>query len=188
MKGLKVVLLFQCVGLLNSGWSQSSFVFANSSNAPVFDASGQPLFGAEYSAMLYGGLAPDSLIHALSERAKPLDPAPFTRLRNGEAGYFDGGTAFFMEADSTPIWLRVRAWDNRLGSTYEDVVAQGIGGYGESSLLQLAGGCATCTPIGQPTSLLGLQSFSLSPVVPEPSSALLLLLGVPWLVWRCRRK
>lgn len=186
---IRTILLFLCFGLANSSWSQSTFVFGNPPSAPVFDAVGQRLFGTDYSALLYGGASPDSLVRPRNlERNELLAPAPFTRLLNGEAGYFFGGFAIFLEPDTIPMFVQVRAWDNRLGATYEDAVARGIGGYGESPLLQLRGGCGVCTPIGQASTLIGLQSFSLSPVVPEPSSAWLLLLGVPWLAWRCRRK
>ena len=80
-----------------------------------------------------------------------------------------------------PAWVQVRAWDARLGGSYEQVVALDIGGYGESNLFRLnSGGCLQC----EPSYLVGLQSFSL---VPEPSLVVLLLLGLPLLLLRKRR-
>jgi hypothetical protein len=72
-------------------------------------------------------------------------------------------------------WLQVRAWDARLGSTYDAVKALAIGGYGESNLFQKQGGNRFGLP-SQPEPLIGLQSFNL---VLEPSAFLLLLIGLP---------
>src|SRR2546428_7929186 len=73
--------------------AQSSFCFFNSGgiDAPVFDASGNRLFGSNYVAMLYGGSNPNSLVPAI-EAIPPLGqvitPTPFTQLYNGQPGYF----------------------------------------------------------------------------------------------------
>ena len=140
--------------------------------------------------MLYGGPTMDALHSALNEFGEPLAPVPFTHVVMGNPGYF--AYAYTAQIPNTPpctyAWLEVRAWDSRLGSSYEEVVARGIGGYGASPLFQAIGG-GFCTPDPwQPGLLTGLQSFSLLQVVPEPGTwLLLLLLGAPY-VWHVRRR
>ena len=185
-------LLWYSVALwivLNAGRSfgQGTFYFANYIsgglvNAPVFDSDGSRLSGANYVAMLYGGPTPDSLQPALDQVGLAFSPEPF---REGTfAGYF--ARTGYVQIPNVPSlfpWLQVRAWDSRLGSTYEAVKALGIGGYGESNLFQKQGG----NPFGLPSPpepLIGLQSFNL---VPEPSAVLLLLVGLPLLLLRKRR-
>jgi len=84
----------------------------------------------------------------------------------------------------------VRAWDAQLGTTYEAVAGLAIGGYGESPLFYAQGGVPLITPPSLPGALIGLQSFSLRPVVPEPSTwALLALCGTAlWWVVRGQRR
>jgi hypothetical protein len=134
-------------------------------------------------AVLFGGPTPDSL--AIAVTSAPMLPQPFTAVFNGQQGYFSKpGDVVIPTAQFA--WLQVRAWDARLGSTYDEVAALGQGGYGESPLFQALGGdiLATGRP---PQPLLGLQSFSLRPV-PEPSTWALSGIGVGFLLWRWRRK
>ena len=175
---------------IEPGYSQSTFGFFNyvpsvGLDAPVFDAAGNRLSGTNYLAMLYGGPSVDSLAPARLGNSV-MAPVSFTAMRNGQSGYFAGLGS--VEIDTVPcclfVSLQVRAWDARLGSSYETVAALGIGGYGESPLFQARGGDLVGGPPSQP--LLGLQSFSLLPVVPEPSSFLLLLLGLPLFLFRHR--
>ncbi len=73
-------------------------------------------------------------------------------------------------------WLQVRAWNTSLGSTYEQVAALGLGGYGESSLLYLQGGNPNAEPPIGPHLLIGLQPFSLRSI-PEPTVWQLCVIG-----------
>lgn len=84
-------------------------------------------------------------------------------------------------------WLQVRAWDARLGATYEDVEALDVGGYGESRLFYAQGGSQLGLPT-LPGPLIGLQSFSVRAVVPEPTTWALLALGGGCLWWAARRR
>jgi hypothetical protein len=171
--------------------AQSTFHFDNWNDvdAPVFDSAGNRLSGTDYVAMLYGGPTGDSLAPATIEYSSTqvMSPVPFTFPL---PGYFDrsGWVGIPTVPGGGTARLQVRAWDARLGASYEDVVALGLGGYGESGVFQGVGGDpnATGVPI-PPAPLYGLQSFSLRPVIPEPSAALLLLLGLPWLFFRPRR-
>ena len=150
-------------------------------NAPVFDAEGVPLAGENYRAELWGGSTPDALDPAQVLQGGARLFVPFTTR-----GYFSS-TEIFLSIPSSPpggfAWLQVRAWDVCLGSTYEEVVALSLGGYGESPIFFADGG----DPFNQfpePGRLIGLQSFSLRAIVPEPSPALLLLFALPFLLLR----
>jgi hypothetical protein len=157
-------------------------------DAPIFDATGAPLAGTNFMAILYGGRAIESLQVAWDYPAQyPMAPVHF--LDGAGAGYFFGGAVIIPQSPPGGFaWLQVRAWDARLGATYDEVAARGLGGYGESSLFYAEGGDPTAVPPDIPRPLIGLQSFSLRPV-PEPSVAALLALGglAAWMRRHCRR-
>jgi hypothetical protein len=161
--------------------AQSSFLFWNYKvgvlDAPVFDAEGHRLSGTNYAALLYGGPTPDALSPARDQfYFNALEPALFTYAIDGLGGYFRGGGASVLgEVPGGMAWLQVRAWDLRLGPTYEDAMALGYG-YGESPVFYARGGNPTLPQPTLPEPLIGLQSFSLRPV-PEPSVWVLLALG-----------
>ena len=173
----------------NCAFGQATFFFENyyppEVNAPVSDANGNRLFGEHYVAVLYGGPTPDSLVIA-NAGSGSMSPVPFTATFSGQAGYFRRAGRVFV--DNVPeagyAWLQVRAWDTRLGATYDDVMRLGVGGYGQSALFYTYGGEGIATGI-PPQPLRGLESFSL---VPEPSTWALLALGSGILFWKCRRR
>jgi hypothetical protein len=106
-------------------------------------------------------------------------------------GYFLSTTSYLSVLAVPPngfAWLQVRAWDARLGATYEEVAGLAVGGYGESPLFYAQGGNPLISPPGNPGPLIGLQSFSLRPIVPEPSTWALLALGAFPLGWRLFKK
>ena len=174
---LKMVLIVLIVSY--SCWSQGqgTFQFQNRNtaagiDAPVFDAQGVRLSGNDYLADLYGGSNSNSLSATTPQTVAPF----FTGI---VAGYFQNlQTALVPNVPgNTFVWLQVRAWDARLGATYEAVVALGQGGYGASPLFFALGGDPNGVPPTGPRPLIGLQSFSLLPVVPEPATWVLLALG-----------
>ena len=170
-------------------FSQATFIFGNyfpsrGLDAPVFDAAGNRLSGTDYVAVLYGGPTQSSLSPA---RLGPgvMPPVPFTYVPTGQSGYFR--EAGYVSVDGVPFgsygWLEVRAWDMRLGQTYDEVVALGLGGHGRSALFYAQGGDVTIPFPAQP--LIGLQSFSL---VPEPGAYVLFALGLGLLLRMCRQR
>jgi hypothetical protein len=147
-------------------------------NAPVYDAEGTPLAGANYLAELWGGVSTNSLAPLLDiNRGYSRLILPFN-----DRGHVNSASAWLSVLDVPPggwAWLQMRAWDARIGPTYEEVVALGWGGYGQSMPFYAQGGDPTVPPPVPPGDLIGLQSFSLLPVVPEPSTwALLACVGL----------
>ena len=188
MKTRLAVLFLSCLAW-NNIYGQSSFTLQNRQisvgiDAPVFDSRGVPLAGANYLAELYGGIKPDLLVPAMTFGEPPRVIVTF--LSGEFSGYFLGPSISIMSVPPNGwAWLQVRAWDARLGATYEEVATLSIGGYGESPLFYAQGG----DPFDQfpvPRPLIGLQSFSLRAVVPEPSTWALLALGGLALAWASR--
>jgi hypothetical protein len=177
---------------------QSSFWLNNHDtpvvNAPVFDSLGGLLEGPNYVAELWGGVTPGSLTPALAFFSHQRVFVPF--LSGSGAGIFrdlylgrgsaDHPTVLGVPPYTGTAWLEVRAWDVRLGATYEDVVVRGLGGYGESPLFAAHGSDPTALQ-SLPAPLIGLQSFSLH-AVPEPSTLALVACGGLAVWWAARRR
>ena len=181
---LTLVAVVTIIALMETAASgQGHFLFRNLDgggsvrvDAPVFNSVGLPLEGPQYLAELFGGAESNSLTPLVlidSGNARLIKPF-------GIRGYvipIDGG---LLAVPTIPprglAWLQLRAWDSRSGATYDEAVLSGMGGYGESPLFYAQSG----DPFDQfpePGRLIGLQSFSLLPVVPEPGTGVLVLLG-----------
>lgn len=151
-------------------------------DAPVYDWTGGLLSGSEWVAEVYGGATPDSLSPVVGRYGVGHVLVPFVR-----PGYFTGDYGIVLSVpDSGWAWLQVKVWDVALGSTYEEAVARGLGGYGQSTLFYAQGGGNVSLQLPQP--LLGLQSFSVLQPIPEPSTWALLALGGLGLWWTARRR
>lgn len=187
-----------CIGCIIR--AQATFELRNIGpevNAPIFDSSGIPLSGTGYRVELYGGPAPSSL-----EPAFILPPFGGNRsivsfMSGGNAGYFypeEPGRSVGIPGTLGGgfAYLQVRAWNAELGATYEEVFALGSGGYGGSNVFYAQGGDpAAGPPAVPPEPLIGLESFRLLPVIPEPNATWLLLVGISALFmakWRRSRR
>jgi hypothetical protein len=170
---------------------QASFACANHDldaephavvDAPVYDWAGNLLAGPQYRAELYGGASPDSLSPVVDYYDQTRAIVPFFR-----PGYFFSTRGTLSVLDVPPFgwaWLQVKVWDTRLGATYEDAAARGLGGYGQSELFRAQGGAPNLPVPTDPAPLIGLQSFYLLQGIPEPPTWGLLLLGGILLWWR----
>jgi hypothetical protein len=143
-------------------------------DAPVDDWSGNHLTGADWRFELYGGLSQDSLSPAIA-----LFGAHRVAATLFVPGYFRSSTTLIVPEvpEGGWAWLQVKAWDVRLGSTYEAAVDRGLGGVGQSQLFYAEGGFSTAPTPSLPMPLVGLHSFSVLQVIPEPSTLALLALG-----------
>jgi hypothetical protein len=189
MNRIARIFLVTCLAIsLNSlAFGQSQFALRNGYvvDAPVFDAMGNRLSGPTFLAELWGGANSNSLAPAVNfDQALVREIVPFGT--GALEGYVLGpGVVVTNVAPSGSAWLQLRAWDSRLGATYEQVAALAIGGYGESLLFYVQGS-NPYPPADPPAPLIGLQPFSLLPVIPEPNSSALLWLGLG-LLFRGRR-
>jgi hypothetical protein len=182
---------FACAAL-----GQSSFSLRNADagvNAPIFDSRSVPLAGTDYLVELWGGTTTDSLTPTLAYWSRQRVIIPF--LTGPEAGYFVDAYAGRGSTDDLCVfavppqgwaWLQVRAWAAHLGGTYEQASSLGRGGYGESPLFYAQGSAPGSTLGNPPASLIGLQSFSLLPEIPEPSSWAMFAIGGVVLWWKAK--
>lgn len=176
-----------CCSILGQGYFRfSNFEPLSGINAPVFDSQGNRLGGSGYFAELYVGQSVNSLEPVLSDSTATLSIQPF-RTSNG-AGYIVPDTVSAANvAGGTIVWVQMRAWDAQLGATYDQAQLLGLGGYGESNPFQVRAGLVTGAGT-EYAPLVGLQSFSLLPEVPEPNTVSLVLLSLSVLWFRCHRR
>ena len=153
-------------------------------DAPVFDAQGTPLSGGNYLAMLYVGADPGSLEPVTMFSNQMVAIEQFTIQ-----GYVLGGPVVANNVGGLElVWVQMRAWDAQFGATFDEAVAMGMGGYGQSMLFQTQSGYRDTSII--PFPLTGLESFSLLPIIPEPGVWSLVLVAIPvlWLASRHRKR
>jgi len=191
MKKLLTAAVLLAAGLV--AYSQGTIGTVNFNNrtasgvdAKIVDASGAGLSGTDWFAQLY--FAPGASAAESSLTAVALPPVDF---RTGlAAGYVRVGTAGARElagvtagGDAT---VQIRAWNAAAGATYEAASAAANGIFGKSNLINVKTGGAGAPP-GPPTDLVGLQGFAVNPVVPEPTTVALGLLGAGLLFLRRRK-
>jgi hypothetical protein len=153
----------------------------------VLDWQGGLLAGADWRAELYGGAVSQSLaplVDINDHFARVIVPLSAPGLFRSDKG----GLSVFDLSPHGWAWLQMKVWDVRLGATFEAAVARGMGGYGQSTLVYAQGGNPN-EPLPTPAApLIGLQSFSVLPVIPEPSTWLLMIGGMAGLLLASRRR
>jgi len=168
-----------------STYAQGTVNFVNRI-ANVLDAqvryanSGAPIpANGDYVAQLYAS-APGGTLAAVGAAI------PF-RTGSGE-GYWPGDVRTIpgVPAGGT-AQIQVKAWASSLGTSFESVQAQGIGGWGESGILAAVPTGGAGVPPSTPTPLTGLASFEIATIIPEPSIAALGLLGAGLLLLRRKK-
>jgi hypothetical protein len=193
----KITNLVSCVILLlvvqnAHGAYCASFYMSNLGPAPfsvpIYDALGNPLTGENFVAQLFGAPTMDQLEPARDRISLNIAaPVPFTVPIPG----FFAAPFVLVKTDpagGSSVWLQVRVWDTHIAPTYDEVAELGNGGYGESELFQSVGGYACSVQGSPPALLIGLESFSLTPAVPEPGATLILLVAVPLIAWSVYRR
>ncbi|MCP5524155.1 MAG: PEP-CTERM sorting domain-containing protein [Verrucomicrobiales bacterium] len=139
-------------------------------NARVYDADGNPVSGAEYSAQLLWGLAADALA--------PIGvPVPFYSDKDYKLGYVDGGVVRVAETGAHGF-VQMVAWATASGADYASALAAG-GPTGRSNIIPIWVGWDDINPT-LPGELVGLEGFQLNrgQIIPEPSTFALGLMGL----------
>jgi hypothetical protein len=179
-----VGLLFaQCLGY--SVFAQGVVLFSNSdlTDPPdrlVHDVAGQPLVGTNFLAQLYYGSTgtPES---SLSAVASP--PRTFRDSTTSAPGTWQGASRTLTGfPPGSVVSLQVRVWGIAAGATWEEAVARGFDGsqYGTSSVFSYI-----VPPLSGPAGQWNMHNFEGFTLVPEPSLALLGMIGIVGLCfWR----
>lgn len=107
--------------------------------------------------------------------------------------YNNGGVAVRVESIAPAGgngWFQVRAWELAYGADYATAATRLGALVGTSSIMKVDTGDPTTSPPGAATTLIsaGLKTFSVYPVVPEPTAIGLGLLGLGSLLLLRRRK
>ena len=178
----RLSIIMMCLAPSFSAFGYATFQLVNrvpgQVDAPIYDSSGNLLAGPGYLAQLYVGVDQGSLL--------PLD-ATTTFSTGAFAGYVKAMYINYSSWQPGTFAYQIRAWDASLGSSYAIAAARGLGGVGESNVtLQTAGGSGGVPSL--PGAPWDLHSFSLSPLVPEPSTYALFGVGGAMLWWQSRRK
>ncbi len=138
--------------------NQSFDTYGTNVDAPVLDIdSSTPLNGSNYVAQLYAGCS----LGLLRPAGQP------SAFKGGfSAGYFyPQVVALPTVPPGSNAIVQVRAWDARMGSSYEEARAMGAR-FGKSGLLTVVAGGGLMLP----ATLDGLQSFSLQAGMPQFAS------------------
>jgi hypothetical protein len=178
-----LLILSSCVAAAVATMAQGTVNFANYAsgvNAPISDSQGN-LLDSSYLVQLYAGTTQGSL--------SPVGSAIHISSTAGAEGYFMGGTVDTGLPGQSSAWLAVAAWSGSVAS-YDLAKSSTSAGveYGMSPEFQLTlGGPGASGPPATPANLSGLQSFSTTVAIPEPSVLALGFLGAGLLFLRRRR-
>jgi hypothetical protein len=156
---------------------RNSVQFVTATDRLVRDVSGTPLVGTNYLAQLYYGANPSSLNPVTDA------PAPFRPATHSSPGTWTGGTRILWGfSPGQIVTLQVRVWDGTVAASYEDAAAIGFLAtqHGVSNPFEFIPPSIT-----SPASAWYIEEFRGFTLVPEPSVALLGMIGIVGLCfWR----
>lgn len=181
MKKLIVSFAFSISVLSVFGQGIVNFANIGDADFPVYFTDGVTRLGPSYSAQLYYA----SGVVVESSALTPLagSTAPFLQMSGNNTGYFMGGEKVLPFGGGTTVTLQVRVWEASRPSWETASVTPGAF-VGQSGLISLALGTSPNPPPG----MVGLSSFNLYEVVPEPSAVVLGVLAAGSLLFIRRRK
>jgi hypothetical protein len=162
--------------------AQGALLFANRNvgagiNAPVTYCGPLTPGGPFVTGLAFG----TNFLAQLIVNGQPAGrPVPFRE--GASAGYVSPTAVYPGIAGGTTVTVTMVAWFASLGSTYQEALSRGIGGYGSSQNLNIA---VVAAP-GTPADLVGLQPFFILGCIPEPGAGPLLLVGAVFFLLRRR--
>ncbi len=156
---------------------------------------GTKLIGTNYAAAIYWSKGTDPLynyaVRALDNTALAVSVALFRNVTPDStlAGTWSGGARYFVGADvGETLNLQIRIWDIQKFQTYAAALAAGGGGsaYGQSDVFSYVVPAATDAA---GLRLTNFRAFAFSgPIIPEPSTVTLGVLGSGILLLSCRKR
>jgi hypothetical protein len=179
--------------------AQGNFTFSNRVTAsqvdvPVFDVGGVNRLDSSmgnFVAQLYwaaGSGAAESTLNAVTDPAAPFRaPGAGAGFWNAAANSPDNNRVVGVAVGAN-VSLQVRVWNTTDGATFALASVKPGAKVGKSNIITVAAGdpgVAPATPT--PALMNGLNSFTLTTVVPEPSTIALSLLGAGALLLRRRK-
>jgi hypothetical protein len=170
-----------------SSYAQGTVNFVNritgTLDARVFYAGG----GTPTPAIGGGATGDTQMVAQLwqtSGTAGPVgDPIPFRNSGAGTGYWVGEARTLAGVAENASATVKVVAWSTSLGATYDAAKAAGLGGTGESAPITITTGGG----LNPPAALVGLTTFEIATIVPEPSIAALGLLGAGLLLIRRKK-
>jgi hypothetical protein len=189
---IRKLVALSCVAFTAGALAQGTVNFDNTVaasgiNAIVTLASDGSRLGTGFWAQLYAGPA------GTAEGALTAVGVPVQFQVNASTGVALGSVnGGGVQINGIPAGgaavVQMRAWDGRSGATSWEAAQAAGAAYGASSLLNLAAtGNPLSSPPGTPVDLVGLQAFSITGVIPEPSTIALGVLGLAALALRRRK-
>jgi hypothetical protein len=160
---------------------RNDVMFTIEADRNVYFADGTAVVGTQYLAQLYYGASPSSLNPVTSAPARFRDVTASDPL----AGKWVGATRTLSGFSvGQTVTLQVRAWDGTVAGTYEQAAALNFLGtqHGTSAPFTYQIPSAAVPP-----AVFYIENFRGFTLVPEPSMALLAIVGIAGLCF-CRRR
>jgi hypothetical protein len=187
-KLLTIVAVGSCMAVQTYGQGTVTFAAANITNSVT---SALAVSGTSFKIALYW--LPDSANPQSTADFGPTTVAATTNLTL--VGGVNGGVVRIegITPAGAPAWFQIRAWENVVnGDAWEQAITRTVGArgalIGTSNIGRIDTGDPTAVPPGTaPNTALTLKGFTLYPVVPEPSTIGLGILGIASLLLLRRR-